>query len=283
MTPLLRPVWWLAQSGSFSRTVTWPPGRSASSRSATARPRMPPPTTDIPLVISPRLSLMANPCCSQATPTSARRSLGLAVDCHGSPIRDTRRSLSDSPRSGRGRAGRGSREVFASGWLAGNGPTCRGASSSGFAALCGVAHALAISNCTAALHLALLALGAGPGRRGRRRPTTPSRPPGTRCCRPAPSRSSPTCGRTSGASTRRPSRPPSPPRTVGIIAVDPFGQPADYDELRAIADRHGLFLVEDAACAAGARTRAGPPAAWPTSAASASTAARGSPPARAAR
>jgi dTDP-4-amino-4,6-dideoxygalactose transaminase len=48
------------------------------------------------------------------------------------------------------------------------------------------------------------------------------------------------------------------PRTVGIIAVDPFGQPADYDELRAIADRHGLFLVEDAACAAGASYKGRP-------------------------
>src|SRR6185312_3196228 len=31
-----------------------------------------------------------------------------------------------------------------------------------------------------------------------------------------------------------------------------FGQAADYDELRAIADRHGLWLVEDAAAASGA-------------------------------
>jgi perosamine synthetase len=42
------------------------------------------------------------------------------------------------------------------------------------------------------------------------------------------------------------------PRTVGIVAVDVFGQAADYDELRAIADRQGLWLVEDAAAASGA-------------------------------
>lgn len=42
------------------------------------------------------------------------------------------------------------------------------------------------------------------------------------------------------------------PRTVGVIAVDTVGLPADYTELQAIADRHGLFLVEDAACAVGA-------------------------------
>jgi dTDP-4-amino-4,6-dideoxygalactose transaminase len=42
------------------------------------------------------------------------------------------------------------------------------------------------------------------------------------------------------------------PRTVGVIAVDTVGLPADYAELKAITDRHGLFLVEDAACALGA-------------------------------
>ncbi|WP_432734416.1 DegT/DnrJ/EryC1/StrS family aminotransferase [Maridesulfovibrio sp. FT414] len=33
----------------------------------------------------------------------------------------------------------------------------------------------------------------------------------------------------------------------GIISVDIFGLPADYDAIRAIADKHGLFLIEDAA------------------------------------
>ncbi len=36
-------------------------------------------------------------------------------------------------------------------------------------------------------------------------------------------------------------------RTVAIVAVDYAGHPADLDELRAIADRHGLLLIEDAA------------------------------------
>jgi dTDP-4-amino-4,6-dideoxygalactose transaminase len=38
----------------------------------------------------------------------------------------------------------------------------------------------------------------------------------------------------------------------GIIAVDLFGQPADYDNLNAIAGRHGLFVLEDAAQSFGA-------------------------------
>lgn len=47
------------------------------------------------------------------------------------------------------------------------------------------------------------------------------------------------------------------PRTAslkpkGIIPVDLFGQPADYDRINAIAQRHGLFVLEDAAQSFGA-------------------------------
>ena len=37
------------------------------------------------------------------------------------------------------------------------------------------------------------------------------------------------------------------PRTVGIIPVHLFGQPADMDEIMAIAKKHGLWVVEDCA------------------------------------
>jgi UDP-4-amino-4-deoxy-L-arabinose-oxoglutarate aminotransferase len=37
------------------------------------------------------------------------------------------------------------------------------------------------------------------------------------------------------------------PRTVGILPVHLYGQLADMKTLRAIADRHGLFIVEDSA------------------------------------
>jgi dTDP-4-amino-4,6-dideoxygalactose transaminase len=37
------------------------------------------------------------------------------------------------------------------------------------------------------------------------------------------------------------------PRTKAIVAVDYAGHPADLDELRAIADRHRVYLIEDAA------------------------------------
>ena len=37
------------------------------------------------------------------------------------------------------------------------------------------------------------------------------------------------------------------PRTKAIVAVDYAGQPADLDELRGIADKYGIYLIEDAA------------------------------------
>ncbi len=42
-----------------------------------------------------------------------------------------------------------------------------------------------------------------------------------------------------------------------IVAVDLFGLPTDYDALAQVADRHGLFLLADAAQSYGGRTDAG--------------------------
>ncbi len=44
-------------------------------------------------------------------------------------------------------------------------------------------------------------------------------------------------------------------RTKAIVAVDYAGHPADFDELRAIADRYGLLLIEDAAHSLGSTYR----------------------------
>jgi len=48
------------------------------------------------------------------------------------------------------------------------------------------------------------------------------------------------------------------PRTKAILPVDFAGHPADLDELMAVADQHGLILIEDAAHALGARYRGRP-------------------------
>ena len=45
---------------------------------------------------------------------------------------------------------------------------------------------------------------------------------------------------------------PGKPVPKGIIAVDLFGLPANYDEINAIARKHGLFVIEDAAQSFGA-------------------------------
>lgn len=147
-------------------------------------------------------------------------------------------------------------KVFASGWLSGAGPTCQELERR-FAGLTGVGHALATSNCGSALHLALLALGCGPGDEVVVADYT----------FPATGHAVMWTGATPRFADVRPdiwTMDPAAveavisPRTVGILAVDSFGQPADYDELRAIADRHGLWLVEDAACASGAEYKGRP-------------------------
>ncbi len=47
-------------------------------------------------------------------------------------------------------------------------------------------------------------------------------------------------------------------RTVGVLGVHLYGRPFDVDAIRALCDRRGLWLVEDAAQAHGARYRGKP-------------------------
>ena len=48
------------------------------------------------------------------------------------------------------------------------------------------------------------------------------------------------------------------PRTKAIVAVDFAGHPADLDELRVIADKYGIYLIEDAAHSIGSRYKGRP-------------------------
>jgi dTDP-4-amino-4,6-dideoxygalactose transaminase len=141
-------------------------------------------------------------------------------------------------------------EVLRSGWVAGQGPVAR-AFEQDFAALCAVDGALSLNNCTAALHLGVQLLGAGPGDEVVVADYT----------FPATGHAVRYAGAEPVFADVRPDIWTIDPqaaeaaiteRTVGIIAVDAFGMPADYDELQAIADRHGIWLLEDAACSAGA-------------------------------
>jgi len=141
-------------------------------------------------------------------------------------------------------------EVFASGWPAGQGPKGK-ALEAQLAAKYGVGDAVAVANCGAALHLAMLALGV----------TSGDEVIVADYGFPAPAQAARYVDATPVFADVRPDTytidPHAvealiTPRTVGIVAVDTVGMPADYTELQAIADRHGLFLVEDAACAVGA-------------------------------
>jgi dTDP-4-amino-4,6-dideoxygalactose transaminase len=147
-------------------------------------------------------------------------------------------------------------EVFRSGWVAGNGPTGRRFGEE-LARVSGTAHALPVNNCTAALHLAVSALGVGPGDEVVVADYT----------FPATGHAVVYAGgKPVFADVRADTATVDPAavaravteRTVGIIAVDAFGQCADYDELQALADARGLWLVEDAACATGAIYRGRP-------------------------
>lgn len=141
-------------------------------------------------------------------------------------------------------------EVLSSAWQAGQGPKGK-ALEAELARRYDVAGAVALSNCGVALHLALLGLGVEPGDEVIVADYT----------FPAPAHAVRSVGATPVfADARADTGTVDPlvvadlvsPRTVGVIAVDTVGLPADYTELLAITDRHGLFLVEDAACAVGA-------------------------------
>ncbi len=140
--------------------------------------------------------------------------------------------------------------VFDSGWLSGAGPACK-AFEEEFAAAVGVPKALSTSNCGSALHLGLLVQGVKAGDEVIVADYT----------FPATGHSVKWVGATPVFADVREDIWTIDPaaaeaaitdRTVGIIAVDAFGQPADYDELNTIARKHGLWVMEDAACAAGA-------------------------------
>ena len=120
-----------------------------------------------------------------------------------------------------------------------------------FAEYLGVKYATGVNNGTSALHLAMLALGIGPG---------------DEVIVPANTYIATAWGVTYSGATPvfvdctpdtwqiDPSKIEEKitDRTKAIIGVHLYGQPFDFAAVKAIADRHGLFTVEDCAQAAGA-------------------------------
>jgi perosamine synthetase len=139
-----------------------------------------------------------------------------------------------------------------SGWIV-QGPFVK-AFEEAFARFVGSPHAVATSSCTTALHLALAALGTAPG---------------DEVIVPAFTWVS-TANAVEYLGARAvfcdvdlatfnidvaAAESLVTPRTVGILPVHLFGLCADMDRIRAMASRHNLWVVEDAACAFGARYR----------------------------
>jgi dTDP-4-amino-4,6-dideoxygalactose transaminase len=125
---------------------------------------------------------------------------------------------------------------------------------SAWAAYCGTPHAVGVANGTDALHLALRALGVGPGDEvvvpGNTFVATAeavllagARP---RFCDVDPATGLLTAAHVEAVLT---------PRTRAVAAVHLYGQMPDMDALSATCARHGLLLVEDAAQAQGASWR----------------------------
>ncbi|MFY1631808.1 DegT/DnrJ/EryC1/StrS family aminotransferase [Solwaraspora sp. WMMB335] len=126
-----------------------------------------------------------------------------------------------------------------------------------FAAWCRTRYAVATANGTVALHLALAAAGIGPGDEVivpaltyvatanavvycGARPVFVDVCPRTWCLDP---------GQVRAAVTNR---------TRAVLAVDLYGQPADYPALRRLCHEHGLLLVADAAESLGASVAGAP-------------------------
>ena len=150
-------------------------------------------------------------------------------------------------------------EAFDSNWIAPLGPDVD-AFESEFAERVGVAHAVALSSGTAALHLALLLVGVGPGDEvlvpsftfvatanavvyQGAVPVFVDSSPDTWTM--DPDLVADELDRRAGAG-RLP---------AAVVTVDLYGQSCDYDRLQATCDHHGVPLVEDAAEALGATYR----------------------------
>ena len=123
-----------------------------------------------------------------------------------------------------------------------------------FAAYCDVGHCVGVSNGTTAIELVLRVAGIGAGDEVVTTPLTfiaSVEPVLLAGARPVFADVDPETGLLSVEAAEA----ALTPRTAALMPVHLYGQPVDLDAYRALADRHGLFLVEDAAQAHGAAWR----------------------------
>jgi perosamine synthetase len=119
-----------------------------------------------------------------------------------------------------------------------------------FATYVGSKYAVAVSNCTTALHLAMIVAGVGEGDEV----ICPSMSYiATANCikyvnaKPVFAEVNPVTYNIDAGDVKK----KITPKTKAILIVHQIGMPADIDAFRAICDEHNLILIEDAACAAG--------------------------------
>ena len=123
-----------------------------------------------------------------------------------------------------------------------------------FAAYVGTRHAVSLPSCTAGLHLSLAALGVGPG-------DEVVIPDVTWIASSAPISyvgATPVFAdveRDTWCLSARSFEQCITPKTKAVIVVDLYGGVADYDAIRAVAARHQVAVIEDAAEAVGAEYR----------------------------
>jgi len=121
-----------------------------------------------------------------------------------------------------------------------------------FAEFLGVKHALAISNCTEALHLACLALGIGPGDEVIAPSLTFVATTNAVLYTGAEVRFADICGMDDFTVSPDDIERKITPRTRAVIAMHYGGYPCRTAQILEIARRHGLAVIEDAAHAPGA-------------------------------
>lgn len=142
-------------------------------------------------------------------------------------------------------------DAVRSGWISSNGKYIREFEER-FAAFCGVAHGISTSNGTTALHLAIHALGIGPGDEV----IVPALTFVASANAVHYTGATPVFADVDARSwTIEPTAVEAliTARTKAIMPVHLYGHPAPMAALQALADQHGLLLIEDAAEAHGAR------------------------------
>jgi len=145
--------------------------------------------------------------------------------------------------------------AVASGWVA-QGPRVARFEAA-FAEALGAGHAVAVSSCTTALHLALIAAGIGPGDEV----VAPSLSFIATMNAALYVGAEPAFADVDAATLNLVPGTIAPrltDRTRAVIVADQAGVPADLDAIRALCEPRGIAVIEDAACAAGAVYRGRP-------------------------